>query len=42
MNSGHISTGDLIRRDDEGFLYFVGRNTESMRIKGEKCFGLGG
>ncbi|MCX5849894.1 MAG: AMP-binding protein [Deltaproteobacteria bacterium] len=35
MNGGFIFTGDLIRRDAEGFLYFIGRNTESMRIKGE-------
>ena len=35
MNGGYIFTGDLIRRDTDGFLYFIGRNTESMRIKGE-------
>ncbi|OQC54695.1 MAG: Long-chain-fatty-acid--CoA ligase FadD17 [Deltaproteobacteria bacterium ADurb.Bin022] len=35
MNGDYIFTGDLIRRDTEGFLYFIGRNTESMRIKGE-------
>ena len=35
MNGDHIFTGDLIRRDAGGFLYFIGRNTESMRIKGE-------
>ena len=32
---GWIFTGDLMRRDKKGYLYFVGRNTESMRIKGE-------
>ncbi|MDD5711428.1 MAG: AMP-binding protein [Smithellaceae bacterium] len=35
MSGGYIFTGDLVRRDKEGFLYFIGRNTESMRIKGE-------
>jgi len=33
--SGWIYTGDLMRKDQKGYLYFVGRNTESMRIKGE-------
>ncbi|MBU0994419.1 MAG: AMP-binding protein [Proteobacteria bacterium] len=32
---GWIRTGDLIREDSEGYLYFVGRNTESMRKGGE-------
>ncbi|MBN2158789.1 MAG: AMP-binding protein [Spirochaetes bacterium] len=32
---GWIYTGDLVRRDRKGFLYFVGRNAEFMRIKGE-------
>jgi crotonobetaine/carnitine-CoA ligase len=32
---GWIFTGDLMKRDKKGYLYFVGRNTESMRIKGE-------
>ncbi len=30
-----IFTGDIMRQDSKGYLYFVGRNTESMRIKGE-------
>jgi crotonobetaine/carnitine-CoA ligase len=34
-DSGLIFTGDLMKRDKNGFLYFTGRNTESMRIKGE-------
>ncbi len=27
--------GDLVWRDEKGYVYFVGRNTESMRVKGE-------
>ncbi|HMA86150.1 MAG TPA: AMP-binding protein, partial [Desulfosalsimonadaceae bacterium] len=32
---GWLYTGDLVRQDAEGFVYFVGRNTESMRKSGE-------
>lgn len=35
QSDGWIRTGDLLKRDKKGYLYFVGRNTESMRIKGE-------
>lgn len=35
QSDGWIRTGDVMRRDKKGYLYFVGRNTESMRIKGE-------
>jgi crotonobetaine/carnitine-CoA ligase len=35
LRNGWIYTGDLIRRDKNGYLYFVGRNAEFMRIKGE-------
>jgi len=33
--NGWIFTGDLVRKDKKGFLYFVGRSAEFMRIKGE-------
>ena len=33
--SGLLYTGDLLRSDKKGYLYFVGRNTESMRKGGE-------
>lgn len=32
---GWVYTGDLVRKDKRGYLYFVGRNAEFMRIKGE-------
>jgi len=35
LRNGWIYTGDLIKRDNKGYLYFVGRNAEFMRIKGE-------
>jgi carnitine-CoA ligase len=35
LRNGWIYTGDLVKRDKYGYLYFVGRNAEFMRIKGE-------
>jgi acyl-CoA synthetase (AMP-forming)/AMP-acid ligase II len=31
-----LHTGDLFTTDDEGFLYFVGRNDDVFKCKGEK------
>lgn len=31
-----LATGDLFRRDDEGFLFFVGRRDDIIKSRGEK------
>jgi carnitine-CoA ligase len=33
--NGKLHTGDLARRDAQGNLYFVGRRSDSMRVRGE-------
>lgn len=32
----HLYTGDLFRKDEEGFLYFVGRKDDMIKCKGER------
>ncbi len=35
VRGGWLYTGDLVYRDEKGYIFFLGRNTESMRCKGE-------
>lgn len=35
LRNGKLHTGDRARRDADGDLYFIGRQTDSMRVRGE-------
>lgn len=35
LRNGRLHTGDHARRDADGDLYFIGRRTDSMRVRGE-------
>lgn len=35
LREGRLFTGDMARMDSEGDLFFVGRRTDSMRVRGE-------
>lgn len=35
FRDGKLYTGDMARQDADGYLYFVGRSTDSMRVRGE-------
>ncbi|MDR6419151.1 AMP-binding protein [Paraburkholderia phenoliruptrix] len=35
LRNGRLHTGDRARRDAEGDLFFIGRQTDSMRVRGE-------
>jgi crotonobetaine/carnitine-CoA ligase len=35
IRDGWLYTGDMVYTDEKGYIYFLGRNTESMRCKGE-------
>jgi crotonobetaine/carnitine-CoA ligase len=35
LRDGRLYTGDMARADNDGHLYFVGRRSDSMRIRGE-------
>ncbi|PKN44195.1 MAG: hypothetical protein CVU59_12270 [Deltaproteobacteria bacterium HGW-Deltaproteobacteria-17] len=40
VRDGWLHTGDLVYHDAKGYMYFVGRNTESMRVGGENVSAL--
>jgi crotonobetaine/carnitine-CoA ligase len=35
LREGKLYTGDMARMGSDGYLYFVGRRTDSMRVRGE-------
>lgn len=35
LRDGKLYTGDIARQDADGYLYFVGRSTDSIRVRGE-------
>jgi acyl-CoA synthetase (AMP-forming)/AMP-acid ligase II len=38
FRSGWLYTGDLMRRDDDGFYYFVGRKDDMINVSGENVY----
>jgi len=38
FRGGWLYTGDLMRRDDEGFFYFVGRKDDMINVGGENVY----
>ncbi len=40
VRDGWLYTGDLVYKDEKNYIYFVGRNTESMRVGGENVSAL--
>src|SRR5687767_8968642 len=38
FRDGWLSTGDLMRRDDDGYYYFVGRKDDMMNVAGENVY----
>lgn len=38
MNAGWYNTGDILRRDENGFLFFVGRNDDMFVCNGENIY----
>lgn len=40
LRDGWLKTGDLMRRDSDGFYYFVGRLDDRINVAGEKVYPL--
>jgi acyl-CoA synthetase (AMP-forming)/AMP-acid ligase II len=38
FRDGWLSTGDLMRRDDDGYYYFIGRKDDMMNVPGENGY----